>query len=424
VGGVNERPTNWARNVTFGARRLEVPTSVEQLQDLVAHSNPVRALGSGHSFSDIADTSGVLVSLAGLPQRVEIDVEQSTATVSAGIRYTQLCPRLNSNGYALHNLGSLPHVSVAGSCATATHGSGDGNGNLATAVSAIELVTGDGSLRTLSPSADGDLFNGVVVGLGSLGIVTSLTLDVQPAFDVQQYVFEGLPFDVLVERTDEIFASGYSVSVFTDWWSSRADQVWVKRRTDDPRDPTATFFGARPADAARNPVPGMAADNCTEQMGVPGPWHERLPHFRPDFTPSSGDELQSEYLVPRQHAADALDALRRIGHRVAPVLQISELRTAASDALWMSPSYRHDVMGMHFTWVDDMDAVLPVVGLVEGALAPFDAAPHWGKLSTAPAEVVRALYPRLGDFRDLVRDLDPSRKFRNVFVDRYLLEDR
>jgi xylitol oxidase len=421
---VNRRPTNWARNVTFGADRLEVPTSVEQLQELVAHSDPVRALGSGHSFNDIADTSGVLVSLAGLPQRVEIDAEHSTATVSAGTRYTDLCRRLNTNGCALHNLGSLPHVSVAGSCATATHGSGDGNGNLATAVAALELVTADGSLKTLSRDVDGRLFDGAVVGLGSLGIVTSLTLDVQPAFDVKQYVYEGLRFDVLVERTDEIFAGGFSVSVFTDWRNARANQVWVKRRTDDPRDPPSTFFGASPAEAPRHPVPGMPADNCTEQMGVSGPWYERLPHFRPDFTPSSGDELQSEYLVRRRHAPDALDALRRIGNRVAPWLQISELRTVASDALWMSPSYRRDVLGIHFTWVHDMEAVLPVVGLVERALAPFDAAPHWGKLSTTSAEVVRFLYPRWADFRDLVRELDPSRKFRNAFVDRYLLEDR
>jgi len=421
---VTEGPTNWARNITFGADRLEAPTSVEQLQDLVASSDRLRALGSGHSFSDIADTPGVLVSLAGLPEHVEIDAEQSTATVSAGIRYTHLCRRLHANSYALHNLGSLPHISVAGSCATATHGSGDANGNLATAVSAIEMVTADGSLVTLSRSADGDLFEGAVVGLGSLGIVTSLTLDVQPAFDVRQRVYEGLPFDVLVERFDEIFAGGYSVSVFTDWRRSRVDKVWVKRRADDPRDAVATFMGAVPTDAARHPVPGMPAGNCTEQMGVPGPWHERLPHFRPDFTPSSGRELQSEYLVPRRHAVDALDAMRRTGHRVAPVLQIAELRTVASDRLWMSPSYRRDVMGIHFTWIHDMDAVLPVVGLVERALASFDAAPHWGKLSTVPAEVVRALYPRLGDFRELVNAHDPDGKFRNAFVDRYLLDHR
>ena len=420
---MNRRPTNWARNITFGAVRVETPTSVERLQELVARSGRVRALGSGHSFSDIADTPGVLVSLAELPQRVEIDAEQSTATLSAGIRYTELCRRLHAYGYALHNLGSLPHISLAGACATATHGSGDGNGNLATAVSAIELVTSDGSLKTLSRTADGDVFDGAVVGLGSLGIVTSLTLDLLPAFDVEQCVYEGLSFDVLAERTDEIFASGYSVSVFTDWQSSRIVQVWVKRRTDDPRDPMATFFGARPADAARHPVPGMPADNCTEQMGVPGPWHERLPHFRPDFTPSSGHELQSEYLLPRRHTVAALDAVRRIGHRVAPALQISELRTVASDRLWLSPSYRREILGIHFTWVDDMDAVLPVVGLVEKVLTPLDAAPHWGKLSTTPADVVRGLYPRLGDFRELVRAHDRDGKFRNAFVDRYLLED-
>ena len=420
---MNERPTNWARSITFGAVRVDAPTLVEQLQELVARSARVRALGSGHSFSDIADTPGVLVSLAGLPQHVEVHAEQSTATVSAGIRYTELCRRLHAHGYALHNLGSLPHISVAGSCATATHGSGDGNGNLATAVSAIDLVTADGSLKTLSRTADGDVFDGGVVGLGSVGVVTSLTLDLQPAFDVRQHVYEGLSFDVLAERTDDIFAGGYSVSVFTDWRGSRVDQVWVKRRTDDPRAPAAAFFGARPANAARHPIPGMPADNCTEQMGVPGPWYERLPHFRPDFTPSSGEELQSEYLLPRRHAVDALDAVRRIGHRVAPVLQISELRTVASDRLWMSPSYGRDVLGIHFTWVDDMDAVTPVVGLVEGALAPFDAAPHWGKLSTISADVVRALYPRLKDFQDLVHTHDPDRKFRNAYVDRYLLED-
>lgn len=301
-GGVNRRPTNWARNITFNADRVETPRSVEQLQELVSRCDRVRALGSGHSFSDIADVPGVLVSLADLPQRVQIDAERSTATVSAGIRYTELCQRIHANGYALHNLGSLPHISVAGSCATATHGSGDGNGNLATAVSAIEMVTADGTLVTLSRTADGDLFDGVVVGLGSLGIVTSLTLDAQPAFDVQQYVYEGLSFDRLVGSVNEIFAAAYSVSAFTDWRSSRVGQVWVKRRTDDPRHPAATFFGATPADAARHPVPGMPADNCTEQLGVPGPWYERLPHYRPDFTPSSGDELQSEYLVPRRHA--------------------------------------------------------------------------------------------------------------------------
>ena len=423
-GGENERPTNWAGNIIFGTDRVEAPTSVEQLQELVARSGRLRALGSGHSFSDIADTPGVLVSLAELPRRVEIDSEQSTATVSAGIRYTQLCRRLHANGYALHNLGSLPHISVAGSCATATHGSGDGNGNLANAVSAIEMVTADGSLVILSRTANGDLFDGTVVGLGSLGIVTSLTLDVRPAYDLQQHVYEGLSFDRLVASVDEIFAAAYSVSVFTGWRHTEDTQVWVKHRTDDPRHPAATFFGATPADAARHPVLGMPADNCTEQMGVTGPWHERLPHFRPDFTPSSGDELQSEYLVPRRHAVDALVAMHRIRERIAPVLQISELRTIASDGLWLSPSYHRDVLGIHFTWVDDMDVVIPVVGLVEEALATCDPAPHWGKLSTIPSDVVRARYPRIRDFQDLVCTHDPDGKFRNAFVDRYLLDDR
>ncbi len=411
---------NWAGNVAFRAGEVHRPTSVEAVRILVARSPKVRALGSAHSFNEIADTDGVLLSVADLPTGIEIDTAAATVRVGGGVRYAELGRRLHDAGYALPNLASLPHISVAGSIATGTHGSGDANGNLSTSVSALEIVTADGDVVTLRRGEDG--FDGAVVGLGALGVVVAVTLDVMPAFDVRQYVYEGLPFAVLGEHLSDVFSAAYSVSLFTRWRDDRIDQVWVKRRADQegtwPAD--EPWFDARPADGPRHPVPGISAAPCTEQLGVPGPWFERLPHFRPDFTPSSGEELQSEYLVPRRHAVDALRAVDEVRDRVAPVLQISEIRTVAADDLWMSPSYGRETVGIHFTWVKDGPAVLPVVALLEERLAPFGARPHWGKLFTVAPEAVRSRYPRLADFQALVRRYDPEEKFTNDFVRRYV----
>jgi xylitol oxidase len=156
----------------------------------------------------------------------------------------------------------------------------------------------------------------------------------------------------------------------------------------------------------------MPADNCTTQLGVPGPWHERLPHFRLDFTPSAGDELQSEFLVPRARAVEALTAVDGIRDRVAPVLQISEIRSIAADDLWLSPSYGRDTIGIHFTWIADSAAVLPVVSAVEEQLAPFEPRPHWGKVFTIDASAVTARYDRWPDFERLAAQYDPGGKLR------------
>lgn len=411
--------TNWAGNITYGARRVHTPASVDELREVVAGSSRIRALGSRHSFSEVADTDGDLVSLAGLPHAVEVDAAAATVTVAAGMRYGDLCRPLHEQGWALHNLGSLPHISVAGAVATATHGSGDQLGNLAAAVAALQLVTADGDLVTLRRGDDD--FAGAVVGLGALGIVAGLTLDVVPSFDVRQEVYEDLSRETLEKRFDEIFATAYSVSVFTDW-SAPTVRSWVKRRLSEPDGwaPDPTWMDARLADGPRHPVPGMPAVNCTAQLGVAGPWYDRLPHFRLDFTPSSGEELQSEYLVPRAVAADALRALGRVADRIAPVLQICEIRTVAADDLWLSPAYGQDVVGFHFTWVRDSAAVLPVLPLMERELAPFGARPHWGKLFTVDPDRLPELFPRLADFRRLRDRLDPQRTFGNAFVDRHL----
>lgn len=392
--------TNWARNVAFRAKTFAEPVSLDELRAIVGRSDRVRALGTRHSFSRIADTTGTHVSLAGLPPLIEIDSAARQVRVGGGIRYTELAPRLTAAGWALPNLASLPHITVAGACATATHGSGDGNGNLATPVVELEMVTAAGDMVTID-SEHSD-FYGAVVGLGRLGIVSALTLDLVPSFEIAQYVYDDVPNERLDADFDAIFASGYSVSVFTDL--SR-NQLWCKRLAADPV-PPRDWFGAGPAAGPRNPVPGMPVQNATEQGGVPGPWHARLPHFRAEFTPSAGAELQSEYLLPRSHAVAALQAARELRDEITAVLQICELRTVAADELWLSPSYRRPTVGMHFTWVDDTAAVMPVVAAVEERLAPFEPRPHWGKVYLASGR-----YERLADFTRLAQEFDPAGKF-------------
>lgn len=401
--------TNWAGNVSFGATRFHQPKSVAELRRIVALSSRVRALGTGHSFNLLADTTGDLVSLARLPTIIAVDADRAQVTVSADVTYGELGSHLHGAGYALANLASLPHICVAGACATGTHGSGDCTGNLATAVSAIEMVTADGELVAIERGAE-DLA-GAVVALGALGIVVSVSLDIEPTYYVSQLVYEDIRLDHLDQHFDEIFASGYSVSLFTTWRGA-IRQAWVKRRVAEVTEPPPVWFGAKLAVGPRHPVPGHSPVHCTQQLGVPGPWHQRLPHFRLEYTPSAGHELQSEYLLPRSAAVPAIHAIDQISDVVAAVLQICEIRTIAADDLWLSPSYRRDSVGLHFTWIDDMRSVAPVIARVEEELAPFDPRPHWGKLFTTPAR-----YDRLPDFLCLMHRYDPTGKFRNAFLD-------
>jgi len=419
---MDDQRQNWSRHVTFGATTIHHPATLDEVRALVAAASRVRAFGARHSFNAVADTTGDHLSLERL-DRVAIDLERRTVTVEGGIRYGQLVPQLQEAGFALHNLASLPHISVAGAVATATHGSGNRNGNLATAVSAIELVTAEGDVVTLSRARDGDAFLGAVVGLGGLGIVTKLTLDLVPTFAMRQTIYEGLPEATLDDRFDSVLGGAYSVSLFTDWQGGTVNQVWVKRRegVDDMPEEGAAYFGARAATRRRNLSESSSRDIFTEQLGIPGPWLDRLPHFRREFAPGTGEELQSEYFVPRRHAAAALRALGTLRDRIAPSLKISEVRTMAADELWMSMAYERDTVGLHFTWKQDWPAVSQILPLIEEGLAPFDARPHWGKLFTMDAARVQSLYPKLPDFRALVNRYDPTGKFRNEFLRTYIL---
>ncbi|OCT11790.1 FAD-binding protein [Paenibacillus pectinilyticus] len=420
---------NWAGNYTFSASELHVPASVEEIQEIVAHSRQIKVLGTRHSFNGIADSTEKLISLEKLNQVIAIDPVNHRDTVEAGIRYGELCQYLNGYGYAIHNLASLPHITIAGAIATATHGSGDANGNLATIVHSLEMVKADGDVVVLSRDDQGGDFAGAVVGLGGLGIVTKLTLDLVPAFQMTQHVYDNLPLAQLETHFDDIFSSAYSVSLFADWTNASFNQVWVKRKlTDTTVDTTALqaepeFYGAVLADVPRHPVPGYTGENCSQQLGVPGPWHERLAHFRMDFTPSAGEELQSEYFVSRADAYEALCALDRIREHISPLLFVSEVRTIAEDDLWMSPCYGQKSVAFHFTWKPDWEAVRHVLPLIEKQLEPFHARPHWGKLFTMPPARLAELYQKLPDFQQLLHHYDPQGKFRNAFLHTYIMGD-
>ena len=410
--------SNWAGNLTYRSARLHRPTSVEEVRRIVAGSERVKALGSRHCFNDIADTSADHVVLDRLDAPVTVDGPERDGTgvvwLPGGMRYGDLVPLLAGRGSALHNLASLPHITVAGAIATGTHGSGNRSGSLGTSVAGLELVRSDGDVVVLTDDAPD--FAGAVVHLGALGVVTRIGLRFQPTFDVGNSVYLGLPWDRLLADFDAVADAAYSVSVFTDW--HEVTQVWVKSRTDEPEVHPEDFFGARAATVPTHMLPGAPVESLTEQLGVPGAWHERLPHFRAGFTPSRGEELQSEYFVPRRHGPAACTALRGLADRISPLLLVSEIRTVAADDLWLSPAQGADVTAVHFTWLPDQTRVRAVLAEIEEVLRPFAARPHWGKLFGTGAAELDELYPRLPDFRDLVRRFDPRGAFRNDYLDR------
>lgn len=405
---------SWAGTHVYRAQALREPETIEELQEIVAGASAVRALGTRHSFNDLADTSGALVNVAKLAAPVDIAADGCSAWVPGGIPYGLVARQLHAAGLALPNLGSLPHISVAGACAVGTHGSGDRNLNLSGSVRGMQLVTADGSLAHVD--RDTVDFAGMAVHLGALGIVTRLELDVVPTFDVRQDVFVGLPWSELLANIDDVMAGAYSVSVFLHWNTDTVREIWVKSRAEDAVG--ETYFGAARALPSHAGPIEQVADNTTPTDGSYGAWHERLPHFRFDAVPSHGDEIQSEYFVAREDAAAALSALRPLGARIDDILLTTELRTIAADELWMSPVYRRDSMAIHFTWKNLPTEVAALLPDIEAALAPFGARPHWGKWFRMPAADVRAQYDRVDDFAALADQWDPEAKFRNDYLRR------
>ena len=414
----SDRLKNWAGNIEYSTDQLYSARSLDQLRKFVRKQTRLKVLGTRHCFNNIADSRNGFLSVKEMDQVVALDREARTVTVEAGTTYGQLCPYLDSKGWALHNLASLPHISVAGACSTATHGSGEKNGNLSSAVSALAIINAAGEEVKLSRRQDGEAFQGAIVGLGALGVITRITLDVQPRFMMRQYVYQDLPLSELKAHFDAIESAAYSVSLFTDWQNRNINEVWLKIRMDQGRtlDAPPELFGAKRATRNLHPIVELAAENCTEQMGAPGPWYERLPHFRMGFTPSAGKELQSEYFVPRLQAMEAILAVERLREQIGPHLMISEIRTIAADDLWLSPCYKRPSLAIHFTWKQNWPAVSKLLPVIEKELAPFQPRPHWGKLFTIPPAQLHLTYERLPEFAELSRKYDPRGKFRNDFL--------
>lgn len=417
---MNAAGRNWAGTYTYRAEKLHRPRTIEQVQQIVANATSVHVLGSRHSFNDIADASE-LISLEDLPADVFVDHAAQTVSLSGGMKYGHLARALNDEGAALHNLASLPHISVAGAVATATHGSGVTCGNLATAVAGLEMVTSNGEIIKIARGEPD--FDGMVVGLGALGVVIRITLDIQPAYEVKQRVFEDLSWKALYDHFDEITSCGYSVSIFTRWGQTN-DQVWVKSRADESARLEGDLFGASAATVDRHPIAELDSTPCTPQLERPGLWSDRLPHFRMEDTPSSGQEIQSEYLLPRRHALSAIEALRALADKIQPLLLVSEIRRVAADRLWMSTAYEEDSVAIHFTWKREPEPVQKMIGQIEDALIPFEARPHWGKVFHANAAVIASLYKRHSDFVRLTERLDPRGAFRNAWLKAHVLGNK
>lgn len=418
---MGKKLSNWAGNLEYSTGNVHYPKTVEEVQEVVKKCSKLKALGSRHSFSNIADSTENQVSLKELNKVVSLDKATNTVTVEGGMKYGELAPYLHENGYALPNLASLPHIGIAGACATATHGSGIKNGNLSTAVSAIEFVNASGDIVVLSKKKDGDQFYGAVVGLGAIGVITKVTLDLLPTFNMKQVVYRNLPIGELKNNFENIQSRGYSVSLFTDWKNKNINEVWIKKRVED--NVTAAeleLYGATLAKENLHPVEDQSAENVTEQMDIPGPWYERMPHFKMGFTPSVGKELQSEYFVPIEHAYEAMMAMEKLHEKISPHLFISEIRTIQADNFWMSPCYKQTCVALHTTWKQEVNTVMKLLPLIEEQLAPFNARPHWAKLFTIAPSVLQSRYDRLSDFKELVKQYDPAGKFRNEFLSRNL----
>lgn len=413
---------NWAGSYVYHAKALHEPETLDELRRVVARARSIRAIGTRHAFNDIGDAEE-LVSVAGLPGGVFLDRERMVAVVPAGMTYGALAQTLHREGVALHAMASLPHISVGGAIATGTHGSGDRTHCLSAAVRALELVTSEGDV--LNVKRGDDRFDGMVVGLGALGVVTRVALDVEPTYDVRQHVYRNLTWETFAGNVDAITGAATSVSLFTTWGDD-IEQVWLKQRigervTDEEGNPPADmFFGARAADREMHPIASQPADACTLQRGVPGPWHERLPHFRMGATPSSGEEIQSEYVIDRADLVLAVEALRRLAPRIRPHLFVGEIRTIAADDLWLSMAAARESAAIHFTWRREAETIMALLPAIEDALAPFAPRPHWGKATALDVSTLAERYPRLDDFRILQRDLDDRGAFRTSFIGRMI----
>ncbi len=409
---------NWARNLEFSAGEFLEINSISQLQEVINNSDKVKVLGTGHSFSPIADTSGSLISIKKLDPEIHIDSKMQTVSVSAGTSYAQLARYLEANGWALENLASLGEITVAGAIMTGTHGSGSSNTVLSNAVVEIEMILASGE-KLLLNQQNLEEFNGFIVSFGALAVFTRLKLKIVKSFSIKQIVYENITSKSVSEYFDEIFDNAYSVSYFNSWAKNSTGQIWMKFLSDkDTSTLPKNAFGGNLAVANQHPVKVNDPSTCTEQMGAPGKWLYRLPHFKLDSSPASGDEVQTEYLVDRKYVKEYIEELSLIGDEIADKVYATEIRTIKADNLWLSGAYERPTVGFHFTWKKsaDIETFLPKI---EQILGQNGGRPHWGKLFSTNKNQLITRYPKFSNFQQLLKKYDPDGKFRNQFIDRY-----
>lgn len=411
---------NWAGNLTFSAREFIEVNSISKLQQVVSSSQAVKVLATGHSFNAIGDTTETLISIKNLSNGIEIDSQNAQALISAGMAYADAARYLESNGWAFSNMASLGEVTIAGAISTGTHGSGSNNGVLSTSVVGLEIVLGSGELITIDQS-NSEEFAGFVVSLGALGVFTKIKMRIIPSFSVKQFVYENIGIQVVAENFDTVFNSAYSVSYFSNWAKNSTGQIWMKFLDDSSSDNLSdNWLGANQAKAKQHPVKINNPDPCTDQLGISGKWLYRLPHFKLDSSPASGDEVQTEYLVDRKYVNEYIQDLRAIGDEIAPRVYATEIRTIKSDELWLSGAYQRETVGFHFTWKKS-DTLVDFLPRIEEILGKHHGRPHWAKLFSVRSDELSARYPKYSDFEALLKKYDPKQKFRNKFIDQYFL---
>uniref|UniRef100_A0A915D0Y3 FAD-binding PCMH-type domain-containing protein n=1 Tax=Ditylenchus dipsaci TaxID=166011 RepID=A0A915D0Y3_9BILA len=414
---------NWGGNFNFSTQDIKYPTTTAGVQQLVKEcKGKIRPVGTRHSFSEIANTNDTLICLVHMNLILSVDPSVPSVTVQAGITYTDLIPFLQSIGLAIPMMASLGEISIAGAINTAVHGSGAGIGNLATQVLGLQMVLADGSVVQYSKGQNDTELAAATVGLGALGIVTQVTLQAQPTYNLAINVFENMDMSVLDTQLYNITHSGYAINMWSTFGTPGVlDQVWITTKVDsngvNAYGNVSQLYGAPAATAQSSPIAALPPTYVVPQMGIVGPYYERLTDYDLGLSGQEGQQTQSEYYVDFDDFVPALKALQTLSAEINAVVYVALFRITEKDELWMSPQYKKTTMAIHFSWQPKLDQVMALLPKIEAALAPFNPIPHWGKLYTLKPEQYLPLLPKYPEWREQVELHDPTHKFRNKWLE-------
>ncbi|HET7388086.1 MAG TPA: D-arabinono-1,4-lactone oxidase [Nocardioidaceae bacterium] len=424
---------NWSGLESAHPAQVLTPSSVREVCDAVvaarANGLRVKMVGTGHSFTGIAATDGLLL----LPRRLvgirSVDRDAMTVAVLAGTPLRELNIRLEELGLALHNMGDVAEQTVAGAVSTGTHGTGGHWASLSAQVAALELVDAEGRVRTCSAQQDPDLFSAARVGLGALGILTAVTFLVEPAFTLEA-VEEPMTWDQVVSGFDEMVAANHHAEAY---WFPHTDRMLTKRNNrtlDEPR-PLSRVRGYVDDELLSNTVFGLVNRvgniapagirrlNQLSARALTARTYSDVSH-RVFTSPRRVRFREMEYAVPRQEGMAALTEVRRlIDSRDWRISFPVEIRYAPADDLWLSTASGRESVYLAFH-VNAATDHADYFETVEKVLEAHDGRPHWGKLHTRTADDLASAYPCFADFLAVRDRLDHPRLFTNDYLDRVL----